>query len=53
MAAFILSMVLLGLLVAAGIASALGRTPDSRDVAYGVGPLLSPRRRTVSTHIDR
>ena len=53
MAALILSMVLLGLLAAAGIAAALGLTPDSRDTAYGVGPILSPRRSTVSTHIDR
>ena len=53
MAAFIVSMVLLGLLVAAGIASMLGLIPDTRDTAYGVGPMLTPRRKTAFTHHDR
>ena len=53
MAAFLFLMVLLGLLAAAGIASALGLTPDSRDVAYGVGPLLAPRRRAPHLRNDR
>lgn len=36
-------LVLLVLLLALGAAAATGRTTDSRDPRYGVGPLLHPR----------
>lgn len=45
MAAFIFLIAFVAFLAAAGIASVLGLTPDSRDPAYGVGPLLAPRHR--------
>lgn len=45
MAAFIVLIVFLAILAAAGIASVLGLTPDTRDTAYGIGPVLAPRRR--------
>lgn len=53
MAAFILILVLVALLAAAGIASALGHTPDTRDVEYGVGPVLAPRRDARGTAANR
>jgi len=45
MAALIFFIAFVAILAAAGIASALGLTPDTRDPAYGVGPMLAPRRR--------
>jgi len=44
MAAFIVFIVIMAILAGAGIASVLGLTPDTRDAAYGVGPLLAPRK---------
>jgi hypothetical protein len=43
MAALIFLIVFAGLVAAAGIASVLGLTPDTRDTAFGVGPMLAPR----------
>lgn len=36
-------LALLLLLIALGVAAALGKTADSRDPAYGLGALLAPR----------
>jgi hypothetical protein len=53
MAALIFLIVFVAILVAAGIASALGLTADTRDPAYEVGPMLDPRRHTAPGATDR
>ncbi len=45
MAAIIVFVVLLAAL---GVAVFLGRTPDSRDTAYGIGPIIDPPARAAS-----
>lgn len=43
------SLILLFLIAALGVASALGRTADSRDREYDLGRILVPRRRPTHT----
>ncbi|MCW2496439.1 MAG: hypothetical protein JWQ77_2363 [Jatrophihabitans sp.] len=53
MAVIIVSVLLLALLAAAGIAVVLDLTPDTRDHEFGIGPMLNPRRTSASRAADR
>jgi hypothetical protein len=49
----IVSLALLLLLVAGGIAAALDLTPDTRDPKFGLGPVLHPRNVGADEPADR
>lgn len=46
-------VVVLGVLAAMGVASALGLTADTRDPHYGVGPMLSRMPAQPSHHVSQ
>jgi hypothetical protein len=53
MAALIVSLALLTLLVALGVAAVLDLTPDTRDPEFGLGPVLHPRQTHASATSNR
>jgi hypothetical protein len=47
-----IGILLLAIIIALGVASAMGWTTDSRDPRFGVGPVLRPERHSTPDACD-